>query len=217
MLMKKSVSVLIIFISFFVTLKAQPIQIELSFDLLTNRENPYQGPVQTGVAEENINLKGFSLEISKGQFLSSPFITGLATSFLIGKLMESNSDGSEFCPNGTCDNSFRSDLRIFSGELFLLYPVSLTNSLYFRTGFRGGLTYLSIRDRFGQSEGFRSEYAPTLTPLLELELNLNRTVGITTSGYYRFLETEIKEENKTTIPVNLSGFGISVGLSYSLN
>lgn len=215
--MKKSVPVLFIFIFFFVTLKAQPVQIELSVDLLPNRENPYEGPVQFGVAEEYIHLKGFSLEIGKSQFLSSPFITGLATGFLTGNLMESNSDGSEFCQNGACDNSFRSDLRIFSGELFLLYPISLTNNLNFRTGFRGGLTYLSIRDRVGQSEGFSSEYAPTLSPLLELELNFNRTVGITTSGYYRFLETDIKEENKTTIPVNMSGFGISVGLSYNFN
>ncbi|SMO65382.1 hypothetical protein [Gracilimonas mengyeensis] len=217
MLLKKSVPVLIIYVFFFVTLKAQPVQINLSVDLFPNQENPYQEPVQTGVAEENIHLKGFSLEIAKRKFLSSPFISGLATGFLTGKLMESNSDGSEFCPNGACDNSFRSDLRIFSGELFLLYPITLTNNLYFRTGLRGGLTYLTIRDRFGQSEEFRSEYAPTFSPLLELGLNLNRAIGITTKGYYRFLKTDVKEENKTTVPVKLSGFGVSMGLSYNFN
>lgn len=131
--------------------------------------------------------------------------------------MESNSNRSEFCPNGECDNSFRSDLRIFSGEIFLLYPIIIKNNFYFRTGLRGGLTNLTIRDRIGKSVEFRSEYAPTFSPLLELGLNLNRAIGITLKSYYRFLETDIKEENKTTIPVNLSGFGISVGLSYYLN
>jgi len=213
--MKKSLLVLFIIFCTSLAVEARQLQVKGSVKSILDIENPYKGLVQAGIADETISVWGLSLSVSKRQFLSTPFEVGLNSSFETGMFYESLSDASDFCET-PCQSSSRSDIRVIRLESSFLYQVLEFNSLSLNTGLRGGVVYLSLRERIIDTINYSSEFALTVSPVIDMGIKLSESIDIFGTGFFQISDVEINNGN-TDLPINLSGLGFSAGLSYNFN
>lgn len=188
-------------------LLAQPVQLGASAGVLPSRQNPYKGAVRFGLGPETISSVVASVHAKKKLAAPVPLAAGLRFSFLTQKLMESQAD-----PDFPVSYGTRSDLRVLTGEILLLYRFPVSDGLSVNAGFTAGLARIALRDRIDDLEGARSANTLTLAPVAEVQVRLGGPFLLSAMGFYKFLEADVQRERDQTVPVELTGVGFSLGL-----